>query len=167
MCRNYTMQTTCNSSFTSKTHQLYKIWKKAFYPSSLSVSKPDPAAATLQNLPGLLYGRLSICEEDIAQLAQIPLNLLCPEDIKLLWNLEYFKSALAGVAQWVECWLVNQRVAYSIPSQEHKPGLRARSPTGGAREATTRWCFSSSLLPSPSLKVNNKNKILKKIRYFK
>ena len=27
------------------------------------------------------------------------------------------KLALAGVAQWIECWPVNQRVAGSIPSQ--------------------------------------------------
>ena len=26
-------------------------------------------------------------------------------------------SALVGVAQWIECWPVNQRVASSIPSQ--------------------------------------------------
>ena len=27
------------------------------------------------------------------------------------------KGALAGVAQWIECWPANQRVAGSIPSQ--------------------------------------------------
>ena len=27
------------------------------------------------------------------------------------------KLALAGVAQWIECWPMNQRVAGSIPSQ--------------------------------------------------
>ena len=26
-------------------------------------------------------------------------------------------TALTGVAQWIECWPVNQRVAVSIPSQ--------------------------------------------------
>ena len=32
--------------------------------------------------------------------------------------LEVYNSlALAGVAQWIECWPVNQRVASSIPSQ--------------------------------------------------
>ena len=38
----------------------------------------------------------------------------------------------------------------------HMPGLRARCPVGGAREATTHWCFSSSLSPSLplSLKIN-------------
>ena len=34
----------------------------------------------------------------------------------------------------------------------HMHGLQARSPVGGAREATTHWCFSPSLSPPfPSL----------------
>ena len=45
-------------------------------------------------------------------------------------------SALAGVAQWIECWPVNQRVAGWIPSLGHMPELRA-SPSRGTREATT------------------------------
>ena len=38
----------------------------------------------------------------------------------------------------------------------HMPGLWATSPVGGMREATTHWCFSSSLFPSfpLSLKIN-------------
>ena len=55
--------------------------------------------------------------------------------------------ALAGVAQWIECWPVTQRVASSIPSLGHMPGLWARSPVGGAREATTHWYLSLSLPP--------------------
>ena len=27
------------------------------------------------------------------------------------------KTAMAGVAQWIECWPTNQRVAGSVPSQ--------------------------------------------------
>ena len=38
---------------------------------------------------------------------------------------------LAGVAQWIECRPANQRVASSIPSLGHMPGLWARSPVGG------------------------------------
>ena len=39
---------------------------------------------------------------------------------------------LAGVAQWIHHWPVNQRVTGSITSQGgHMPGLRARSPFGG------------------------------------
>ena len=41
------------------------------------------------------------------------------------------KEALAGVAQRIECWPENQRVAGSIPSG-HMPGLQARSPVGDA-----------------------------------
>ena len=38
----------------------------------------------------------------------------------------------------------------------HMPGLWARSPVGGAPEATIHWCFSPSLSPSfpLSLKIN-------------
>ena len=61
------------------------------------------------------------------------------------------EPALAGVTQWIDCWHANQRVTGSIPSLGHMPGLQARSPVGGAWEATTHWCFSPSLfsLPSP------------------
>ena len=41
------------------------------------------------------------------------------------------KPALAGVAQWIECWPVNQRVASCIPSLGHMPGLQARSSLKG------------------------------------
>ena len=46
--------------------------------------------------------------------------------------------ALASVAQWIECGPANQRVTISIPSAwKHTPGLWARSPVGGAQDATT------------------------------
>ena len=55
-----------------------------------------------------------------------------------------------GSVDWVRacepkgCWFDSQ--------SGHTPGLWARSPFGGMREATTHWCFSPSLsLPSPSL----------------
>ena len=38
------------------------------------------------------------------------------------------------------CWFDSQ--------SGHMPGLQARSPVGGLREATTHCCFSSFLLPS-------------------
>ena len=47
------------------------------------------------------------------------------------------EKALAGVAQQTECQPVNQRVTGSISSLGHMPGLWARSPVGGVREATT------------------------------
>ena len=62
--------------------------------------------------------------------------------------------ALAGMAQWIEHWPVNEKVTSSIPSLGHMPGLWARSPVGGAQEATTQWCFSSSLSPSLPLSKN-------------
>ena len=46
-------------------------------------------------------------------------------------------TALTGVAQWIECQPENQRVAGSIPSLGHMPGLWARSTVGGAQQATT------------------------------
>ena len=36
----------------------------------------------------------------------------------------------------------------------HMPGLQARSPGGGVREATTHWCFFPSLSPSLPLSKN-------------
>ena len=38
--------------------------------------------------------------------------------------------SLAGVAQWIEHWPENQRVAGSIPSLGHMPGLQVRSLEG-------------------------------------
>ena len=46
-------------------------------------------------------------------------------------------KALPGVAQWIEHVPVNRRVTSSIPSLGHMLGLWARSPVGGAEEATT------------------------------
>ena len=76
----------------------------------------------------------------------------------IVWSGSFLKlyPALAVVAQWIECWSVNQRVAGLIPSLGHMPELQARSPVGGTWEATTHWCFSPSLSPSLPfyLKVN-------------
>ena len=65
---------------------------------------------------------------------------------------------LPGVAQWIECWLVKQRVAGSIPSLGHMPGLWTRSPVGGARETTTHVDVSLPVFlpPFSCLKINNK-----------
>ena len=45
--------------------------------------------------------------------------------------------ALANGGSVVECQPANQRVVGTIPSLGHMPGLRAKSPVGGAQEATT------------------------------
>ena len=42
------------------------------------------------------------------------------------------KIALAGVAQWVEHWPANQKVAGLILDQGTFLGYRARSPLGGS-----------------------------------
>ena len=68
------------------------------------------------------------------------------------------RSALAGVAQWIECWPVNQRAAGSIPGQG--ACLGCGPPVAGAREATTHGCFSPS--PFPSLPLCLKIKSEKK-----
>ena len=63
--------------------------------------------------------------------------------------------ALAGVAQWIGHQPVNQRIAGSIPSQGTCLGCRPQVPgprSQGMWEATTHWCFSSSL--PLSLKIN-------------
>ena len=73
-------------------------------------------------------------------------------------------SALAGVAQWIECPPANQRVTGSIPSQDtsQSGSIQARSPLGGAQEAMTHCCFSLS--PSLPLPVKTNKYNLKKIK---
>ena len=63
--------------------------------------------------------------------------------------------ALAGVAHWIECWTEKQRVCRFDSQLGHMPGLRARSPVGGAFKATTLMFLSLSFsLPSPISKIN-------------
>ena len=61
-------------------------------------------------------------------------------------------SALAGVAQWVECQPVNQRVTSSIPSQGARLGC-GPGPQLGACERQPHIDVSLSL--PLSLKINN------------
>ena len=44
------------------------------------------------------------------------LNLMMVSEGFFVCTLEVQQSAPAGVAQWIECWPTNQRVASSIPS---------------------------------------------------
>ena len=71
--------------------------------------------------------------------------------------LKHEEIALAGVAQWIECGPVNQRVAGLIPSQGTRLGCRP-GPWLGAHERQPHTDVSPP--PFPSLK--NKNKFLKK-----
>ena len=77
---------------------------------------------------------------------------------KLLPLFRIHFSALADVAQWIECQPENQRVTDSIPSQGTRLAS-SRSPVRGTQEATTHRCFSPSLsLSLPlSLKINKKS----------
>ena len=66
-------------------------------------------------------------------------------------------TALAGVAQWIECWPANQKVTSSIPSQGTCLGCRPGPQLGACkRQLATNWCFSHTTMflylpPSPSL----------------
>ena len=65
--------------------------------------------------------------------------------------------ALAGVSQRTECRSANQRVTGLIPSQGTCLGCGPVA-SGGTWEATTHWCFPSSLSPLP------KNKWIKSLK---
>ena len=60
------------------------------------------------------------------------------------------KEALAGVAQWIECWLANQKVASLIPSQGTCLGC-GPGPQYGARKRQPYMDVSLPffILPSP------------------
>ena len=66
-----------------------------------------------------------------------------------------FFSALAGVAQWIECEPANQRVAGSIPSQGTCLGC-GPGPQQGALERQPHTDVSLTLFlpPFPPLKIN-------------
>ena len=60
--------------------------------------------------------------------------------------LEYSRSALAGVAQWIECRPANQRVASSIPSQRTCLGCGPGPPwPGGGGSARGNHTIDASL----------------------
>ena len=82
-----------------------------------------------------------------------------------IYKNKIFLSALADVAQWIECRLVNQRVLGLIPSLGHMPGLWAKYPVGGSeRQPHIDVSLPLFLLPFPSLKINKS--IPKKKRNF-
>ena len=64
-------------------------------------------------------------------------------------NVNKFKWALAGVAQWIEYWPVNQRVTGLIPSKGTCLGCRT-GPQWGVHERQPQTDISLPLsLPSP------------------
>ena len=74
-------------------------------------------------------------------------------------------STLAGVAQWIECQPVNQKVTGLIPSQGTCLGFRP-GPHLGAHErqpidvSLTHLCFSPSLSPSLPFSLNRNKEII-------
>ena len=71
------------------------------------------------------------------------------------FSLKMLGSALAGVAQWTECWPVNQGIASSVPSQGTCLGC-GPSPQKGAHERQPHIDVSLPLFlpPFPSVKIN-------------
>ena len=64
------------------------------------------------------------------------------------------KIALAGVARWIECWPVNQRVTGLIPSQGTCLGC-GPGPWWGVHERQPHIDVSLPLVrPSPRSKIN-------------
>ena len=82
----------------------------------------------------------------IFQLPLLPWNKIC--------FFKIFSQALAGVAQWVECWTANQRVASSFPSQGTCLGCRPCPHRGHTRGNHISMFLSLFLPPFPSLKIN-------------
>ena len=65
----------------------------------------------------------------------------------------YIGPGWCGSVDWV---LACEPKGHQFDSQlGHMPGLQARSPMGGAWEATMHWCFSPFLSPSFPLSKNN------------
>ena len=75
---------------------------------------------------------------------------------RIVFSKRVFSLGWCSSVDWVRAW--EPKGGQLDYESGHMPGLPARSPAGGTREATTHWCFSPSPLPL-SLKIN---KILKK-----
>ena len=73
--------------------------------------------------------------------------------------------ALAGVAQWIECWPVNQKVSGSIPSLSTclgcGPGPQLEACERQQIVSVSHRCSSPSLSPSLPLSLKIKIKSLK------
>ena len=97
---------------------------------------------------------LKIWVLDFKNITPRKINVHCPTI--------FTKTALACVAQWIECWPANQRVSSSIPSLGHMPGLQAGSPVWGWGKHTVMFLSFFFLSLFPSLKVNQLIKSFKK-----
>ena len=68
--------------------------------------------------------------------------------IKILKNYKQMKKALAGVAQWIQCWSAKQGVTGSIPSHGTRLGCRP-GPQWGAHERQPHTDVSLPLFLAP------------------
>ena len=87
---------------------------------------------------GEVFLHLSLSQKYVSHLTLMILGFLV---IHIFINVESTDkinpALMAGVAQWIEHRLANQKVVSSIPSLGHTPWLRARSPLKGVQEANT------------------------------
>ena len=82
--------------------------------------------------------KTSICEE-VKKLEPL-LTALKIASVTMETSMEFpqkIKIALAGVAQWIECQPVTQRVTSSIPSEGTTLGFGPGPPRWGMQESTT------------------------------
>ena len=87
---------------------------------------------------------------------KLSINLNNQLSAKIFWKTCVIKNQLCpgwcGSVDWVPAW---EPKGCQFNSQSgHMPCMQARSLVEGAQEATTHWCFSLSLPPFPSLKIN-------------
>ena len=78
-----------------------------------------------------------------------PVNAVSPVTPPFVFRDFFFFNFLSpgwcGSVDWVQACEPKGR--WFDSQSGHMPGLQARSPVGGTKEATTHWCFSPSLSP--------------------
>ena len=90
-----------------------------------------------------------------------PILMWLKLDATLKWMSRNVPPALAGVAQWIECWTANQRVSSSIPIRAHAR-VAGQVPSEGARaRGNCTLVFLSLSFSLPSC-LRDKNNLLKK-----
>ena len=96
-------------------------------------------------------------EMDTQKMGKWPTKIKVPEKKRKI------SPGWCGSVDWAPtcepkgCWFDSQ--------SGYMPGLWARSPIGGVREATAHWCVSPSLSPSTPLSLK-RNKIFKKMKNY-
>ena len=103
--------------------------------------------------------QLGVCEKQPINVSHISmfLSVSFSHPLSLKVNKIFLKSekkrkALAGMAQWIECWPANQRVIGSVPSQGTCLGCRPdQVPSKGRVRSNHTLVFLSFLPPFPSV----------------